>query len=169
MSCCGKQGGNVVPQANQMYHYTAPFKNAQWWSPIPDNCTRQREKECCQRKLYTPSKVNSCSSTFLPASANPDPYQCLSLCQGKNILKINQCQIEQAQKPRRISTNGCLMEPSVAEYTSAPMNSFCLKGACQSESILTNPKRFGPNPSQIWDKSTNFYDDMEIYGNPYTY
>ena len=165
---CNSCPGNQVPYQGQLYRYTYPEKNAQWWSPIPDNCTRERKKECCQRALYTPSRANKCASTFEPNS-RPDPYQCLKMCKGIDALKVNQCQAEQMQRPRKISTNGCLMEPSIASYSNVPMNKYCLKGACKSESILTNPLRQPPNPPETDNKYSNAYDPFLIYGNAYTY
>lgn len=160
---------NPSPYEGQRYRLTYPEKNAVWWSPIPDRCTRERKKECCQRMLYTPTPCSQCSSTFMPWD-RPDPYQCLKLCKGIDVFKATACQAEQSRFKRRINNNGCLMEPSVAEYTSIPFNKMCLKGQCKSESILTDPMRNPPNPPEYGEKYSNAYDPiLWNYGDPYTY
>lgn len=166
---CNKTQGNIPPYAGQLYRLTYPEKNAVWWSPVPDNCTRQRQKECCQRMLYKPTPASQCSSTFMPWD-RPDPYQCLKACKGIDVFKVSGCQAQQMKNQRRIINNGCLQEPSVMEYTSIPFNKLCLKGQCKSESILTNPLREPPNPPQYGYKDSNAYDPLNYtYGNPYTY
>lgn len=169
MSCSNNQPGNITPYQGQRYRLTYPEKNAVWWSPVPDDCTRERKKECCQRMLYTPTPASQCSSTFMPWD-RPDPYQCLKMCKGIDALKVNGCQAQQMQHTRRINNNGCLMEPSVAEYTSIPFNKLCTKGMCKSESILTDPMRNPPNPPEYGYKGSNAYDPIRyVYGDSYTY
>lgn len=160
---------NATPYQGQRYRLTYPEKNAVWWAPYPDNCTRERKKECCQRMLYTPTPSSGCNSTFNP-NERPDPYQCLKLCKGIDVLKVSGCQGEQAGKKRRIINNGCLMEPSQMEYTNAPLNELCPKEICQSESILTDPRRNPPFPPEYGMKYSNAYDPiMWNYSLPYTY
>ena len=161
--------GNIPPYQGQLYRLTYPEKNASWWSPIPDNCTRERQKECCQRMLYTPTPESQCKSTFMPWD-RPDPYQCLKACKGIPAVKVNGCQAQQMQHKRRINNNGCLMEPSIMEYTSIPFNKMCLKGACKSESVLTNPLRQPPNPPEYGYKDSNAYDPLNyVFSNSYLY
>ena len=160
---------NPSPYEGQRYRLTYPEKNAVWWSPVPDRCIRERKKECCQRMLYTPTPCSQCSSTFMPWD-RPDPYQCLKLCKGIDVFKTTGCQAEQSRFKRRIKNNGCLMEPSVAEYTSIPFNKMCLKGQCKSESVLTNPMRNPPPPPEYGEKYSNAYDPiLWNYSDPYTY
>jgi hypothetical protein len=176
MSCQAKklqqqlqQAGNIMPYQGQRYRLTYPEKNAIWWSPVPDDCTRERKKECCQRMLYTPTPANQCSSTFMPWD-RPDPYQCLKMCKGIDALKTSGCQAQQMKFIPRINDNGCLMEPSIANYTNAPLNKFCVADACRSESILTNSKYNPPNPPQYGYKGSNTYDPiLYSYGDSYTY
>ena len=130
---------------------------------------RQRKNECSQRMLYTPTPDNYCSSTFMPWD-RPDPYQCMKLCKGKDSLAVNACLAQQTQFKKRINNNGCLMEPSIMEYTSIPFNNLCASGLCRSESILTDPMRNPPPPPQYGMKYSNTYDPiLWEYGNPYTY
>jgi hypothetical protein len=171
MSCTSNvnQKTNIMPKYNQLYRLTYPEKNAQWWSPVPDNCTRERQKECCQRMLYTPTPANQCKSTFMPWD-RPDPYQCLKMCKGIDVFKVNGCQAQNLRNKQRIPTNGCLMEPSIMEYTNIPFNKPCVKGSCKSESILTDPMRNPPPPPEYGMKYSNTYDPIRwTYGDPYTY
>ena len=168
MSCTNKNW-DIKPYQGQRYRLTYPEKNAVWWSPVPDNCTRERKKECCQRMLYTPTPLNNCKSTFMPWD-RPDPYQCLKLCKGIDVLKVNGCQAEQLNKQKPINNNGCLMEPSIAEYTNIPFNKGCAKGSCKSTSILTDPMRNPPPPPEYGLKYSNTYDPiLWEYGDAYTY
>jgi hypothetical protein len=170
MNCQNNQNQNQINiNGIQRYRLTYPEKNATWWSPIPDNCTQQRKKECCQRMLYTPTPANQCKSTFMPWD-RPDPLQCLKLCKGINPIQISACSAEKSLFPKSINDNGCLMEPSVANYTNIPLNQICLKGSCQSQSILTDPNRNPPPPPQYGMKYSNAYDPiLWTFGNPYTY
>lgn len=163
MSC--PKNSNIMPTQGQRYRLTYPEKNAVWWSNTPDKCTRERKKECCQRMMFTPTPANQCKSTFMPWD-RPDPYQCLKSCKGIDVLKIDGCKAEQLLNKRRINTNGCLMEPSVAQYTSIPLNNML----CKSKSILTDPMRNPPPPPQYGMKYSNTYDPiLWTYGNAYTY
>lgn len=163
------QGGNITPYAGQLYRLTYPEKNAVWWAPYPDNCTRERKKECCQRMLYTPTPASQCSSTFMPWD-RPDPYQCLKLCKGIDVFKVSGCQAENSQYRTRLNNNGCLREPSATEYTNKPFNNLCAKGQCGSQSVITNPQRNPPNPPQYGYKDSNAYDPIRyVFGNSYLY
>lgn len=153
----------------ESYRLTYPEKNAVWMSTVPDKCTVERKKECCQRMLYTPSIANRCSSTFMPWD-RPNPYQCLKLCKGIDVFGINGCQAEiLTDPPRRVNNNGCIMEPSVAEYTN--ISFIKPKNGCGiSTSILTDPNRYPPNPPQYGMKYSSAYNPIEyVYGKPYTY
>ena len=166
---CPNQKGNIMPYQGQRYQLTYPEKNAVWLSPVPDDCTLERKKECCDRMLYTPTPANQCKSTFMPWD-RPDPYQCIKLCKGIDALKVTGCQADNCQYRTRINNNGCLMEPSVMEYTSIPFNKMCLKGMCKSQSILTDPMRNPPPPPQYGMKYSNTYDPiLWEYGDSYTY
>ncbi len=166
MSC---QQGNITPYQGQRYQLTYPEKNAVWWSSVPDDCTRERKKECRQRMLYTPTPSNQCSSTFMPWD-RPDPYQCLKMCKGIDVFKTTGCQAENRQFRRRINDNGCLMEPSIADYTNIPFNKMCVGEACKSESVLTNPMRNPPPPPEYGMKYSNTYDPiLWEYGSSYLY
>jgi hypothetical protein len=163
MSC-----SNVAPTSGQRYFLTYPEKNAAWWSRYPDKCTQQRQDECKQRMLYTPTPANSCQSTFVPSN-RPSPQQALELCKGIQIKKISGCVAEQLKYPKRINNNGCLMEPSVMTYENVPLSK---GGSCnnRSTSILTDPKRFAPNVPQYAYKDSDAYDPIQyVFGNPYTY
>ena len=149
--------------APERYRLTYPEKNAVWWSETPSKCTVERNKECCQRKLYTPTPAIQCSSTFMPWD-RPDPYQCLKLCKGKEVLNVNGCQAQQMKHKRRLNTSGCLMEPSVATYTNAPLGKQCRDG------ILKDPMRNPPPPPQYGMKYSNSYDPiLWEYGDSYTF
>ena len=155
--------------SEQRYRLTYPEKNAVWWSPVPDKCTVERKKECCQRMLYTPTPASKCQSTFAPWS-RPDPYQCLKLCKGIDTQRVDGCEAQKMQHMRRINTNGCLMEPSQMQYTNKPLNLNRVAGTCASSSILTDPQRNPPNPPQYGYKDSNAYDPMRyVYGDAYTY
>jgi len=154
---------------NQFYRLTYPEKNARWWSPTPDKCTLERNKESCQLMMYTPTPANQCSSTFMPWD-RPDPNQCLKLCKGIPSKVIDGCEADKLRYQRRINTNGCLMEPSIMEYTNAPLNNMCLSGKCVTKSILTDPMRNPPPPPEYGMKSSNAYDPIRwVFGDPYTY
>lgn len=160
---------NITPFQGQRYLLTYPEKNAVWWSPTPNKCYSQKKKECCQRMLYTPTPANQCSSTFMPWD-RPSPNECLKLCKGIDNVKINGCKAQQFQHRRKVINNGCLMEPSVAQYTNKPFNDLCLKNDCKSNSILTDPKRNPPPPAQYGMKYSNTYDPiLWNYGYAYTY
>jgi len=171
MSCAKRNTGNAVPYQGQRYRLTYPEKNAVWWSPTPDDCTTEKKKECCQRMLYTPTPQNQCKSTFMPWD-RPDPYQCLNLCKGINALGVSGCQAQQMQNTTRKNTAGCIQPPCHGqnEYTSIPFNTLCLKGNCNSNSILTDPMRNPPPPPEYGQVYTNAFDPiLWTYGNPYTY
>lgn len=158
MSC---QKKIQIPR-NQAYRLTYPEKNVVWMSSVPDNRQREQKKECCQRMLYTPTIKNKCNSTFMPWD-RPDPYQCLKLCKGIDVLKINGCQAQKMQNNRRINNNGCLMEPSIAEYTNVSTLS-------TKSNILTDPNRFAPNVPQYGYKNSDAYDPIQyVFGKSYTY
>jgi hypothetical protein len=158
-----------MPYQGQRYRLTYPEKNAVWWSKYPDDCTRERKKECCQRMLYAPTPANQCKSTFMPWD-RPDPYQCLNLCKGIDVFKTSGCQADNWQYRMRTNNNGCLREPSFAEYTNTSMNKLCAKAECKSESILTNTQRNPPPPPQYGEKYSNTYDPiLWEYGDAYTY
>lgn len=160
----------TYPFQGQRYRLTYPEKNASWLSTTPSKCTLQRNSECRQRMLYTPTPQNSCQSTFMPWD-RPDPYQCLNLCKGIDIKAITGCEATNCKYRTRINTNGCLREPSAADYTNAPLNGGCSGGnSCQSQSVLTNPKRNPPPPPQYGEKSSDTYDPiLWVYGDAYTY
>ena len=160
MSC----KGNIAPYQGQRYRLTYPEKNAVWWSPIPDKCTIERKKECCQRMLYTPTPVNQCKSTFMPWD-RPDPNQCLKLCKGIDVKKVTACQANNMLYQKRVNNNGCLMEPSVAEYTNVSIGR-----QKEAQSILNDPKRNPPPPPQYGMKYSNAYDPiLWAFGDSYTY
>lgn len=157
---------NITPYQGQRYRLTYPEKNVVGWSPTPDRCTRERKKSCCQRMNYLATPCSSCSSTFIP-SARPDPNKCLKLCKGIDTKKVNGCLAEQMQYRTRINNNGCLMEPSAAEYTNVSINN---AGNCNSKSILTFNDRSPPNIPQYGSKDSSAYDPLRyVYGNAYTY
>ncbi|KKL94088.1 hypothetical protein LCGC14_1868200, partial [marine sediment metagenome] len=94
----------------------------------------------------------------------------LKLCKGIDTFKVTGCQADNCQYRPRISTNGCLMEPSIAEYTSIPFNKMCLPGMCKSQSVLTNPMRNPPPPPEYGMKYSNTYDPILYeYGSSYLY
>lgn len=165
MSC----NKNIAPYQGQRYRLTYPEKNAVWWSPTPSKCTTERKKECCQRMLYTPTPASQCKSTFAPWD-RMDPYQCLKMCKGIDVLKVTGCQAENCRKRTRVNNNGCLNSPDAAWYTNIPFNNMCLKGNCESESVLTNSKRNPPNPPEYGQKYSNAYDPINyVFSNAYTY
>lgn len=158
--------GNVQPYQGQRYRLTYPEKNVVGISPDPDRCTRQSRKSCCQQMLYTPRPCSSCNSTFIP-SARPDPNKCLKLCKGIDVKNVNGCLAEQMQYRTRINNNGCLMEPSAAEYTNVSINN---TGKCNSKSILTFNRRNPPPSPGYGAKYNSSYDPiLWEYGNAYTY
>jgi hypothetical protein len=169
MSCNIKQNGNILPYQGQRYRLTYPEKNAVWWSPTPTPQITERKKECCQRQLYTPTPANQCKSTFMPWD-RPDPYQALKLCKGIDVYQINGCQAENLKYPRRVNNNGCLREPGVMEYTNIPFNKYCSGAECESQSILTYPKRNPPLVPETTQKYSNAYDPvLTTFGQSYTY
>mgnify|MGYP000028644155 CR=1 FL=1 len=146
------------------YHLVYPEKNVSWMSSTPNKCMFERAKQNCQIMRYTPTTCSRCSSTFNPAD-RPSPSQCLKMCKGIDV-SISACDAERLMyhNPPTIINNGCLKEPSVAEYTNMPMNFF------RNRSILNNPLRNPPNVSQVDQKYSDYYDPiLSTYGRPYTY
>lgn len=153
----------------QRYLLTYPETNSKWYSAVPDKCTFERKKECCERMNYRPKPANNCSSTFMPWD-RPTPNQCLKACKGLDGFNIPACSYEKLKYPRIINNNGCLIDRSIWEYTNAPLNDLKALPGCNSKSVLTNPKRNAPPPSQYGYKYSDIYDPiLYTYGQAYTF
>jgi len=146
------------------YRLTYPEKNAQWITTTPNKCIFDRKEECAQKNLFKPTPANNCNSTFMPWN-RPKPDECLKMCGKKDPFAITACMEEQWKFPRRINNNGCIMEPSVAQYTNVSFSN-----ANRSTSILTNNQRNPPSPPQYGYKDSNAYDPiLYVYGKSYTF
>lgn len=148
----------------QRYRLTYPEKNAVWYSSVPDRCTFERKKECCNVMSYRPKPGSSCSSTFLPTD-RPSPSECLKACKGLDGFSLPACSYEKLKYPRIINDSGCLMERSIWQYTNPPLGQLKNKS-----SILTDPDRIAPNAPEYGFKNFDAYDSIQyVYGSPYTY
>ena len=148
----------------EKYRLTYPEKNISWTTNKPNNCMINHQKECSQKMLYTPTPASQCKSTFMPWD-RPDPNECLKLCGKKNPFTITACK-EEAWKFPRCNNNGCLMEPSAAQYTNISFQN----RPNESTSILTDPNRNPPYPPQYGYKDSSAYDPIAyVYGKSYTF
>ena len=147
------------------YHLIYPEKNTSWYSDVPNKRMFNESREKCQIMRFTPTTCSGCRSTFNPAY-RPTPNQCFELCKKPIPVTISGCDAERSLYPKNVNVNnnGCLMEPSIAEYTNMPLT------FNRTRSILTNPMRNPPNVPQVDDKYSDFYDPiLDTYGRPYTY
>ena len=149
----------------QRYRLTYPETNDVWWSPVPNKCFMEQQKEAALVAAYVPSISQSCNLTFRPPPPQMNPYECLKKCKGIQI-PISAADAERMKYPKRRSTNGCLREPSIATYTNTAVGS----QYSGERSILNNALRNPPLPPQMYYKDSSAYDPiLTTYGNPYTF
>lgn len=153
--------------------------NVNGCSPYPTKCHMEQEKINCQIAKYTPTTCSKCNATFDP-SLRPNPYQCYSLCNNKPYpIPVNGCTAEQLQYRDScpacyqydlykdiINNNGYLYQPASAEYTNITQNGVHKR----DQSILNYKYRNPPNPPQVDNKDSDYYDPiLDVYGRPYTF
>jgi len=168
-------------KAPYKYHVYYLDTDVDGCSKYPTKCHEKQNKINCQIQKYTPNVCSKCASTFIP-SQRPNPYQCHALCNKKvdYPIYVNGCFAEKLQTrnscpvkdenydlyKKIINNNGYIIQRQVADYTNIPLSEINKR----HQSMLTYKYRNPPNPIQVWQKDSDYYDPiLDTYGRPYTY
>lgn len=159
MSC------NSTNQFPQKYRLTYPEKNTVFYTNTPPPDYYRQVNNMSKRLNFTPTTCNQCSSTFFEPGNKQTQNQCLENCTGIKTYKIDGCEYENMRFRPKIVDNGCLMEPSVMNYTNVPLSPpvFIAPG-CQKD------RKYNPPPPPGYLNSFKPYDILQyVSWTPYNY